>query len=67
MKRVKGLELKNNRKLFIIEPFEDSPLENHKGGEIAYDKKTNEFFVHECFLVMLGVDAIEKAINKIEF
>lgn len=65
MKKVTNINLIENRTLYAIEPFEDSPLENHKGGEIAYDKTTGEFFVHEPFLIMYGTDAIVKAVNSI--
>jgi hypothetical protein len=65
MKKVININLINNRTLYAIEPCEQSPLENHKGGEIAYDKETGEFYVHEVFLVMWGTDVIVKSINSI--
>lgn len=65
MKKVVNISLKDNRTLYAIEPWEDSPLENHKGGEIAYDADTGDYFIHECFLIMAGADAIARAINSI--
>lgn len=65
MKQVANINLKDNRTLFAIEPSENSPLHNHKGGEIGYDKGTGEFYVHEVFLVSMGTDSIVKAINSI--
>lgn len=65
MKKVANINLIDNRTLYAIEPMESSPLENHKGGEIAYDKETKEFYIHEVFLMMHGTDPIVKAINSI--
>ena len=65
MKKVANINLIDNRTLFAIEHGETSPLHDHKGGEIAYDKETGEFYVHEVFLVMHGSDSIAKAINSI--
>jgi hypothetical protein len=66
MKKVSNINLIDNRTLYAIELWEDSPLENHKGGEVAFDKDTKEFFIHECFLVMAGTDAIAKAVNSVK-
>jgi hypothetical protein len=65
MKKVANINLVDNRTLYAIEPCEASPLENHKGGEIAYDKETKEFYIHEVFLMMHGTDSIVRAINSI--
>lgn len=63
MKIVSNINLKDGRILYALAPCEESPLENHKGGEIAYDGKN--FYVHEVFLVTYGVECIERAINSI--
>lgn len=65
MKQVSNIELKNNWKLFTIEPGEQSPMENQQGGEIALDNDAKEAFVHEVFLVTYGTDSIVKSLNKV--
>jgi hypothetical protein len=66
MIKISNINLIDGRTLYAIAPCEDSPLENHKGGEIVFDKDTKEFFIHECFLVMAGTDAIAKAVNSVK-
>lgn len=65
MKKVANINLIDGRTLYAIEPGEVSPLENHKGNEIGYDKETKKFFVSEVFLVTYGTDSIVAAINSI--
>ena len=67
MKKVSNINLIDGRTLYAIEPMESSPLEGQKGGEIAYDKETKQFYIHEVFLMMHGTDAIVKSINSIQF
>jgi hypothetical protein len=50
--------------LFAIPPFFESPMENHRGGEIAIDEEKKAFYVYEVFLVSYGLESIEKAINS---
>ena len=65
MKLVKNINLKNGAELFVLEYNDESPLENHKGGELAHTTDKTAFYIHEPILVMHGVAAIEKAINNI--
>ena len=53
--------LGNGYSINVIEYGEESPMINHKGGEIATDDKYKAFYVHETFLVTYGLDSIKKA------
>ena len=59
-----NIKIKNNTPLYVIKYDQESPLKNHKYGEIAHDN-LKEFYVHESFLVTYGTDSIVKAINSI--
>lgn len=40
---------------------EQSPMINHKGGEIAVDELNKQMYVHDIFVVTYGLDSILKA------
>jgi len=55
------IQLKNDYWLRVLPYGEDSPMENHKGGEIAADDENKVFYVHEVLVVTNGLDSIVKA------
>lgn len=61
-------KLTDNWTLIAIETGEDSPMENHLGGEIAVDDENKRFYMHETFIVFYGTDSIKNScyqyINK---
>lgn len=40
---------------------EDSPMVNHKGGEIAVDDEHCIMYVYEIFIVTYGLESIRKS------
>ena len=56
--------LSNGYSVNVIEYGEDSPMEGHKGGEIAADDKHHAFYVYEVTVVANGTDSILKACNS---
>ena len=54
----------NGYTLQVIGYGEQSPMENHKGGEIATDDISQVFYVHEVLVVTNGLDSIIKACNS---
>jgi len=59
MKTITTLE--NGYTLIVIEPFEGSPMENHKGMSVAADDDNRRFYVYETMLVCYGLDSVAKA------
>ena len=55
------MKLDNGYTLKVIPYGATSPMENHKGGEIAADDTLKEFFVYEVTVVTNGLDSIVKA------
>lgn len=51
-------------KLIAIEPSEESPMQNHRFGEVAIDEEKKTFYVHEIFLTEMGLDSIQEACNR---
>lgn len=47
--------------VIAIEPGENSPMQDHLGGEIAVDTENNIFYAWELFIVVYGTDSIESA------
>ena len=52
---------KSGYKIVAINPDESSPMENHKGGEIAVDEENKTMYVHGVFVACYGTDSIMKA------
>ena len=52
------IQLKND---YWLPYGEESPMDNHKGGEIAADDENKVFYVHEVLVVTNGLDSIVKA------
>lgn len=48
-------------KVIAINPGEDSPMANHKGGEVAVDESSKTMFVYGVFVACYGLDSIMKA------
>lgn len=61
MTRTLPLQLENGYTLHAIPPGMDSPMENHKGGEIAVDESRKTMYAWEVFIVTYGLNAIVKA------
>jgi hypothetical protein len=57
-------KLNNGYTLQVIKYGEQSPMDNHKGGEIAADEDNKVFYVHEVLVVTNGLDSIMKACNS---
>ena len=53
--------LKNGYALVAIEPCEDSPMQHHKGMEVAADDENRRFYVYETMLACYGLDSVTKA------
>lgn len=58
------MTLKNGYTLKMIPPGKESPMINHKGGEIAVDEETKTMYAWEVFVVTYGMDAIVNACEK---
>jgi len=43
---------------------DESPMQDHKGGEIAVDEKSRCMYVHHIFVVTYGLDSVMKACNS---
>ena len=56
--------LPNGYSINVIEYGEQSPMEDHKGGEIAADDNLHAFYVYEVTVVANGADSIIKACNQ---
>jgi len=56
--------LSNGYSVNIIEYSEESPMQNHLGGEIAADDTAKAFYVYEVTVVANGTDSIVKACNS---
>ena len=52
---------KSGYKVVAIDPDESSPMENHKGGEIAVDDESKTMFVHGVFVACYGLESIMRA------
>ena len=55
------IQLKNGYKLVFIPIGKESPMENHKGGELAVDEENKIIYGWELFAVTYGTDSIIKA------
>jgi hypothetical protein len=51
-------------KIVAIPPCAKSPMQNHKGGEIAVDDENKTFYAWEIFIVTYGLDSIIKSCTK---
>ena len=54
----------NGYTLLVIEYGENSPMDNHLGGEVAVDEANKTMYVHETFMVTYGADSIVKSCNS---
>lgn len=61
MKQVTNFHHPAGWTLFAILPGTDSPMENHLHGEVAADDAARRFYVHEIYLVQVGLGSIEAA------
>ena len=48
-------------KVVAINPWEESPMANHKGGEVAVDEESKTMFVYGVFVACYGLESIIKA------
>ena len=55
------MKLDNGYTLQVIPVGKESPMMNHKGGEIAVDEATKTMYAWEVFVVFYGLDSIVKA------
>lgn len=53
--------LKNGYALIVIGYGETSPMENHKGMEVAADDENRRFYVYEIMLACYGLESVTKA------
>jgi hypothetical protein len=50
--------------VYAINPGQESPMANHKGGEIAVDEKTKSMYAWGVFVATYGLDSIMRACNQ---
>jgi hypothetical protein len=55
------MKLDNGYTLKFLKPGVESPMMNHKGGEIAVDEETKTMYAWEIFVVFYGLESIIKA------
>ena len=53
--------LKNGYTLILIRYDETSPMENHKGMEVAADDENRRFYVYETMVACYGLESVTKA------
>jgi hypothetical protein len=51
-------------KVLALDAGEASPMQNHRGGEIAVDELTGTMYAWGIFVVAYGMDSIMKACNS---
>ena len=64
MKKASNYQDPHGFELIAVEPGEDSPMQDHKGGDIAVDPEAKRFYVHEVFLIMWGLESVQKACHQ---
>ena len=55
------MKLDNGYTLQIIDPGKESPMLNHRGGEIAVDDTTKTMYAWGVFVACYGLDSIVNA------
>lgn len=55
---------KNGYKVVAINPGEQSPMKNHRGGEIAVDEESKTMFAWGVFVALYGTDSVMRACNS---